>query len=51
VALHPRQSGQAGRPDPPWTDQELWRDIRTFALRGIVVLIVLVLLVYKSLKL
>jgi hypothetical protein len=31
--------------------KNLWRDIRTFALRGIVVLIVLVLLVYVSLKL
>jgi len=31
--------------------KNLWRDIRMFALRGIVVLIVLILLVYVALKL
>jgi hypothetical protein len=31
--------------------KNLWRDIRTFALRGIVILIVLILLVLVALKL
>jgi hypothetical protein len=31
--------------------KNLWRDIRTFLLRGIVVLIVLILLVFVALKL